>query len=311
LIDAEVGRHLWAERFDKPVANLLDMQNEIVTRLASQLDVELIVAEARRADENLNPDATDLMFQGWAAFHRGWFPELMAKASNFFDRALSLDPNNLRALYGKAVVEIVTATNFQVDDPAARLGSAETTLSKILSVDPRNALTHWSLGSIQSASGRNDLATLSLERAIALDPNLAGAHAALGIAKLYVGRAAETEAHILKALRLSPRDALEFNWNVNCGIAKAYLGHFDEAAIWLRKSFYANSNYPPAHFFLAGILAHLGKAEEARLLVKSGLTLDPGFRIGRIRKGVQSNHPAYVEFFNGALEAMRDAGVPD
>jgi TolB-like protein len=64
LIDAETGQHLWAERFDKPIADLFDMQDEIVSRLANQLQAELIAAEARRAERSPNPDSMDLYFQG-------------------------------------------------------------------------------------------------------------------------------------------------------------------------------------------------------------------------------------------------------
>ncbi len=71
LIDAETGNHLWAERFDKPVADLFDMQDEIVSRLANALDAELIAAEARRAERSANPDALDLVFQGRAWLNKG------------------------------------------------------------------------------------------------------------------------------------------------------------------------------------------------------------------------------------------------
>ena len=71
LIDAETGSHLWAERFDKPVADLFDMQDEIVARLASQLRAELTSAEARRAEQAPNPDSMDLCFQGAAWFYKG------------------------------------------------------------------------------------------------------------------------------------------------------------------------------------------------------------------------------------------------
>ena len=71
LIEAETGAHLWAERFDKPVADLFDMQDEIVSRLANQLRAELIDAEARRAERAPNPDSMDLYFQGQALFYRG------------------------------------------------------------------------------------------------------------------------------------------------------------------------------------------------------------------------------------------------
>ncbi len=71
LIDAETGNHLWAERFDKPLADLFDMQDEIVARLANALDAQLTVAEARRAEQAPTPDSIDLYFQGLAWLNKG------------------------------------------------------------------------------------------------------------------------------------------------------------------------------------------------------------------------------------------------
>ena len=88
LIDAETGNHLWAERFDKPVANLFDMQDEIVARLTNALDAQLIEAEARRAGRALNPDAMDLYFQGKACWNKGLTPEYLAQARDYFERSL-------------------------------------------------------------------------------------------------------------------------------------------------------------------------------------------------------------------------------
>ena len=84
LIDAETGNHLWAERFDKPVADLFDMQDEIVSRLANTLNAQLIAAEARRAERSLHPDAMDLYFQGMACLNKGMTPEYMAQARRLF-----------------------------------------------------------------------------------------------------------------------------------------------------------------------------------------------------------------------------------
>ena len=75
LIDAETGNHLWAERFDKPVADLFDMQDEIVARLANALNAQLIIAEARRAERALNPNSMDLYFQGVSCYNKGFSPE--------------------------------------------------------------------------------------------------------------------------------------------------------------------------------------------------------------------------------------------
>ena len=78
LIDAETANHLWAERFDKPVADLFDMQDEIVSRLANTLNAELIAVEARRAEHSPHPDSMDLYFQGKALWNKGPNAENMA-----------------------------------------------------------------------------------------------------------------------------------------------------------------------------------------------------------------------------------------
>jgi adenylate cyclase len=91
LIDAETGNHLWAERFDKPLADLFDMQDEIVARLAGALNAQLVAAEARRAVQAPTPDSMDLYFQGLTWLNKGLAPENLAQARSFFDRALSVD----------------------------------------------------------------------------------------------------------------------------------------------------------------------------------------------------------------------------
>jgi hypothetical protein len=85
LIDAETGAHLWAERFDKPLADLFDMRDEIVARLANQLGAQLIAAEARRTERAPHPDSMDLYFQGMACVNKGSTAEYVTQASGFFD----------------------------------------------------------------------------------------------------------------------------------------------------------------------------------------------------------------------------------
>ena len=102
LIDAETNNHLWAERFDKPLADLFDMQDEIVARLAGALNAQLVVAEARRAEQAPTPDSMDLYFQGLAWFNKGHTPGNNAQARSFYDRALAVDPDNVDALVGSA-----------------------------------------------------------------------------------------------------------------------------------------------------------------------------------------------------------------
>ena len=80
LIDAETVNHLWAERFDKPLADLFDMQDEIVSRLANSLNAQLLAVEARRAEKAPNPNSMDLYFQGLAWFNKGLTADHVARA---------------------------------------------------------------------------------------------------------------------------------------------------------------------------------------------------------------------------------------
>jgi TolB-like protein len=112
LIDAESGAHLWAERFDKPVADLFDMEDEIVARLANQLGTQLVATEARRAERMRQPDSMDLYFQGMACLNKGWNPERITQARDFFERALAHDSCNIDALLGTALVDFVRASSF-------------------------------------------------------------------------------------------------------------------------------------------------------------------------------------------------------
>ena len=197
LIDAETGNHLWAERFDKPLADLFDMQDEIVARLAGALNAQLAVAEARRVEQAPTPDSMDLYFQGLAWFNKGVTPENVAKARSFFDRALSADPDNVDALVESARADAVAGANAFVTDPKAAFAAAEAKLTKALSSVPDHALGHMFLGHVEILTKRAAEGIAECEYALQLDRNLAVAHFAIGLAKVFMGRAEETEAHTL------------------------------------------------------------------------------------------------------------------
>ena len=119
LIDAETGSHLWAERFDKPLADLFDMQDEIVARLANALNAQLAAAEARRAEKAANPNFVDLYFQALAWYNKGRTRENLAQARGFCDRALAVDPDNVDALVGLASTDISEGIHLFVTDRMA------------------------------------------------------------------------------------------------------------------------------------------------------------------------------------------------
>ena len=311
LIDAETGNHLWAERFDKPVADLFDMQDEIVSRLANTLDAQLIAAEARRAEGMLHPNSMDLYFQGRACWNKGATPEYLAQARGYFERALALDSGNIDALVGTAQVEMALGVAVFTDDRIARLAVAETALIKALCIVPNHAVAHVALGVVQTLTNRAAQGIAECERALALDRNLAPAHALIGYAKLALGRAEETEAHILEALRISPRDVLTYQWMMIAGNAKLLLNSDADAAAWFRRCLEANRNHPLAHFLLAAALALLGEPDQARAAAEAGSALNPGYTIRTYRTNAVSDNPTYLAGRERIFEGMRLAGITE
>jgi TolB-like protein len=313
LIDAESGSHLWAERFDKPVADLFDMQDEIVARLAGALNAQLVAAEARRAEQSPNPDSMDLYFQGLAWLHKGPTPDHLARARHFFDRALSASPDNVDALIGSAATHAVEAASSLTPEPVAAFVAAEAKLTTALSLAPNHTQGQMWLGLVEIWTRRAAQGIARCERALELDRNLAHVHALIGYGKLFIGRSDETESHIIEALRLSPRDPRAFAWMSFAGMSKIGVHNYEQAVEWLRQSIEANRNFPHSHFFLASAFAHLGRVDEARSAVKAGLALNRAYCISRDR-GVWtavSNHPTFLAQLELYHDGVRKAGAPE
>ena len=310
LIDAGAGSHLWSERFDKPVADLFDMQDEIVSRLANRLGQELAVAEARRAEGATNPDSMDHYFLGLGLYHRNGI-EFLHQGRTHFDRALELDPDNVDALVRRAWVEVTLVAAWLPDDRVERLDLAEGDLRKAVRLRPGSAAAHAALGVLYMSSNRAELGIVECERALALDRNLATAHGWIGMGKFYMGRGEETEGHILEALRISPRDTYACAWMVFAAFAKLGEGENEEAVAWASRSIEASPDFMSAYFLLAAALMGLGRMMEAREAVRAGLTLNPSFTIARYQAAPSSDNPRYVAALEGILNALRRAGVPE
>jgi TolB-like protein/class 3 adenylate cyclase/Tfp pilus assembly protein PilF len=311
LIDAQGGSHLWAERFERPVTDLFEMQDEIVARIANTLNAQLIAVEARRAERAPNPDSMDLYFQGEAWVNKGVTFETMTNARGFFERALALDPANADALAGMAEVEVNFAISLSTNDKAGRFAAAEAAAAKALSLAPDHALAHLCMGMVLGFTNRAAQGIAEYERALALDRNLAGAHALIGQNKLFIGRAEESEAHVLEALRLSPRDPWAYVWLLTAGFAACLLGRNEEAASWFRRSIEANRNFALCHFIYATALANTGRMDQARSEVAAGLALDRDFTIANFQSAVWSDNPRYLEQRARVIDDMRRAGVPE
>ncbi|RBP18226.1 TolB-like protein [Roseiarcus fermentans] len=309
LIDAATGNHIWADRFDKPVADSFDMQDEIVSRLANQLRAELIAAEARRAELEPNPDAIDYYFRGVAAFNKGRIENIL-RAKELFQEALKLNPAQVDAIVGAARADVIMAL-YRQEERAERLKAAESELLNALAIDPRSHWAHLWLGYVQILTNRASRGVGELERAMSLNRNIGVAHAWMGLARIMQGRAEETEAHVAEAFRISPTDGVAFLWKYIAGLGKLFLGADAEAAELFRQSIDASRNFPLNHFHNAAALGLLGRQSEAESEVEAGLAIAPGFTLAGYRAAAESDNPVFLAQRERVIEGMRKAGVPE
>jgi adenylate cyclase len=195
LIDAVTGADLWADQFDADETDLLTMQDEIVTRLARALQVELTAAEASRVARAHpeNPDAEELALQCEAAYLRlGLQRKEMLPAYALCEQALRIDNRNVRALAILALKLSVQVFNLQSVDPQADRLRADELISRALAVDSNNYLTHYAK-SWFLAPQRPEEAIVEAERTLALNPSFLPVYTSLWIANWAAGRLEKAE----------------------------------------------------------------------------------------------------------------------
>jgi TolB-like protein/cytochrome c-type biogenesis protein CcmH/NrfG len=311
LIDCNSATHLWADRFDQASADLFEMQDEIVARVAGQLDAQLVAAEARRAERSPDPDSMDLYFRARALINKGSTTDYLKPAEALLQQALQLDPNNVDALAARGWVQMDLGAGFMADDRSTRLASVEASATKALSLAPDHAFAHLVLGSFYNTIDRSDEAIAEFEHALVLDRNLVYAHSLIGMAKTALGRAGEAENHYREAIRLSPRDVAAHHWMSSAGTSKLHLAEDEEAILWFRRAIEANRNFAFSHLSLAAALANLGRLDEARGAAKPGLALEPSFTISRFCAGARSANPVYLAGRERIYGGMHRAGIPE
>jgi TolB-like protein/Flp pilus assembly protein TadD len=312
LLDAATGAHIWAERFDKPRTDLFDMQDEVTSRLARMVGVELVAAESRRAQRQAGyGDAMDLVMRGRAVLNEDVSVEAARSARRFFEDALRLDERNVAALLGLADAHMWEVNMYMSHNRSEQTRIAEAAALQAVSLAPGSATVRCSHGTVLWAMGLPDRALREFELAITIDRNLALAHAYAGWMKFYLARFGETESHVAEALRLSPRDPLLFQWRFFVGSADLCLGRTVRGVSALRHSVALNAQWPFAHFILAAALAQAGLLGEAAEAADAGLRLAPRFTIARLRAQVVGTNPIYLAQRERVYEGLRLADVPE
>ena len=315
LIDAETGAHLWADQFDADRADLLQMQDEIVTRLARAMQIQLVAVDAARVTRTHpgNLDAEDLALRCEAGIYNS--PAGSAEFTAAFDlcdRALHIDNDNVFALTGMTLRYIIPVVEAQSRDPQADIGRANELVSRALAIDPSFYAAHFAKAYVLIAQGRTQEAVVEGERSLALNPSYIDAYLALCAANNFLGQPDRALELADKAMRLSPRDPhLRAMYHMK-GWAFFMKRQDDQAIEWLRR---AEGGTVFTELILAAALALTGQQEDAhetlkRYLAVNGVTTTT---IARLRKQQLSlaDNATWVAYNERLFEGLRKAGMPE
>jgi tetratricopeptide (TPR) repeat protein len=185
LIDAETDAHLWAERFDGEMGNLFALQDEITSRIAIALNIELVAAEAVRPTDH--PDALDYLLRACATAAKPKTRAVHAEAIALCERSLAFDRYCVAAQAGLAGELAGRVLNQMTDSANADIARAEELAERALAAEPRNFRSHMARGQVLRAQGRFEEAIPEYETVIELNRNNAYAISCLGQCKFFTG----------------------------------------------------------------------------------------------------------------------------
>jgi TolB-like protein/Flp pilus assembly protein TadD len=277
LIDAQTGAQVWAERFDRPIAQFFDIQDDIVRGIAGCLGTEVTRAEGKRAHraavETL--DAWGLVHRGIATAFGGFNRTSMTEAEALFRHAVKLAPEDPRAHAFLGAILAVRRIHLWTPDPDATAAEAWHEGRTAINLAPDDSVVLGQWGEINNFLGESRIAVDILRRATELDPNSAWHQAHLGFALIASSRAEEAIGHIEDAMRLSPKDP-GMHW-IRCGLAWAclQLERPAEAVEHARAAFAEYSGWYVTWGTLGVALAATGDIEAGRETIERLVRLDP------------------------------------
>jgi adenylate cyclase len=313
LVDAQTAETLWSDRFDVNRADILRTQDEIVTRLASALHGELVQAGTRRSTTagTSNLDAEDLAMRCEAASYRlGGEAEI--PGYELCDRALSIDPRNVRALVQLAFYHSSRVSRVQSPDPEANLKQADALVTRALEIDPGYYMAHCVKATVLEGQHRVPDGIAAAERCLALNPTYAGAYRVLALLHFFLAHPEKMLEYADRGIRLSPRDPQTSIFLLIKGWAYFMMKQDDEALVWLRRAAAASPQTPTILAGLTSQLALTGHDTEARATLAQYLALD-NTRTRTVAQWdyVPDDNAAFLEFHLRFKSGLRKAGMAE
>jgi adenylate cyclase len=313
LIDTETDKHLWAERFNGDTSDLFAVQDEITSRIAVALDLELVTAEGGRTTEH--PDELDYILRGRAVKTKPDTRDNYAEAIRLFERALVLNPQSVEARSRLAGALAGRVLDDMTGSRAADIERAEELVGRALAQFPDNPQAHYAKGQLLRAHNRFNEAIAEYEISLAFNRNFVNAYAHIGRCKLFTGSAGEAILFHEQAIRLSPRDPSLHLWCHRIGQAHLVQSLIDQSILWLERGRSANPAFASHHAWLAAAYALKGDTERAAFELIEARRLSGDDRYSSIAR-VQNSGFFAVASIRMLLEptlfaGLRKAGMPE
>jgi adenylate cyclase len=275
LIRAETGHHLFAEKYDRDLTDLFELQDEIVTAIAGAIEPEILKFERERIAERPqhSEDAYELYQRGMWYHYRHTKPDNIA-AQDFFRRALEIDPDYPQATAALAIAVCNAAYLGWAENAERNYEESFELAERAVTLDARYPNARFALGLACMYTHRSDRAIAAFDEAIKLNPSFAVAHVLLGQMYLYSGRPEEALERAEKGIRLTPNDPRLFIWLPALAGAHYQLSHYVEAIEIGRRAWALNRNWPAGLRYVVAGLGQLGRIAEAQTALTDLRALD-------------------------------------
>ena len=269
LIDASDNSHLWAERFDRDLADIFSLQDEVVGEIVSALAHVLPSASSVASRRAMNLEAYDLFVRGRVLVTQS--AQGNRAASSLLERSIELD-RSFAGAHAWLAMSHHFAWAYWLEPMGSHTSLALAAAQKAVALDPNDALAHAVLGDVLIYAGKPEKGAAELAAALRINPNQADAWAFLGQLKAFEGSAVEGIEHLSKALQLNPYPPGWYRWLL--GLAEYAAGRYEDAVGTLR---HEATYRMGSQRILAASLAQLGRMEEARVEAREFLASNPQF----------------------------------
>jgi tetratricopeptide (TPR) repeat protein len=269
-----------AERYDRDLTDLFELQDEITHAIAGAIEPELLKFERERIAERPqhSEDAYELYQHGmWHHYRHTKADNIEAQA--YFRRALAIDPQYPQALAALSIAVCNAGYLAWAEDAEANYAEAYELAQRAVALDARYPNAHFALALVCAWTGRFDRSGAEYQEAANLNPSHAAAHVMLGSNLTYRGQPEEAVAFVEKGIRLSPTDPRLFMWLPPLAAAHYQLRHYDQSVEIGRRSWALNRNWPIGLTYVVASLAQLGQIDEARAALADLKGLDPNLSL--------------------------------